>query len=488
VTNAVLHTRGFQFFALVLMIAFAAASVFFQQPLLVFVPLVLASGAWLITRTEILFYVLIASIPWSIEYITPTFATDLPDEPLMLLTSFSGLMLLFIKRKSLGKQKAISFLLVLLLLQLVWSAFSAGASTDRIVSFKFVLAKSWYLAAFIVAPFILFEDPKVIRKTAIVLAISMLLFTAFTMKKHAAEGFTFSGINPSLNPFFRNHVNYSALLVCIFPLLLAFYAFTKKVSKKWMVLLIVFLLAAIYLSYARGAWLAVFISLGGWWLLKKRMLLAGYIVTILLVFGSLAWLIHNNNYLRFSHDYRTTVFHEDFREHLVATYQLKDVSTAERFYRWIAGVRMVKENPATGFGPNTFPDHYKFYTVPAFKTWVSSNDDRSSVHNYFLTMTIEQGFVGLLLLIVLLGYAFYVAEKIYHRASDPVVKVTARTCAMLLCMLCTVNFLSDLVETDKVGSIFYLTLAVLIVLDQHLLNLTAKAEWRQGTQGSFPRE
>lgn len=487
-TNQFLHTRVFQVFALLLMIAFTGASILLQKPLLVFAPMILAMGAWLLTRTEMLFYVLIGSIPWSIEYITPSFATDLPDEPLMLLTSASVLLLLIAKRKQLTATHIQSFLLLLIFLQWAWSGFSAVASTDRIVSFKFLLAKTWYLAAFIITPVILFRNPHVIRKTAIVLTVSMLVFTAFIMRKHAGHGFTFSGINPSLDPFFRNHVNYSALLACIFPLLFAFYAFSKKVNKKWFVLLIVFTLAAIYLSYARGAWLGIIISLGGWWLLKKRMLFAGYAITMLLVFGSLAWLIHNNNYLRFSHDYRTTIFHEDFREHLVATYELKDVSTAERFYRWIAGVRMVKENPATGFGPNTFPDHYKYYTVPAFKTWVSKNEDRSSVHNYFLTMAIEQGIIGLILLIVMLGYAFYLAEKIYHRSNDKFIRITARTCAMLLCILCTVNFLSDLVETDKVGSIFYITLAILIVLEQRVLNLTAKAERREGTQGGFLRE
>jgi hypothetical protein len=32
-------------------------------------------------------------------------------------------------------------------------------------------------------------------------------------------------------------------------------------------------------------------------------------------------------------------------------------------------------------------------------------------------------------------------------------------------MQCTVNFLSDLIETDKVGSVFYLCLAFLVIAD-----------------------
>jgi O-antigen ligase len=34
-------------------------------------------------------------------------------------------------------------------------------------------------------------------------------------------------------------------------------------------------------------------------------------------------------------------------------------------------------------------------------------------------------------------------------------------------MICTVNFLSDLIESDKVGPLFYLCLGILIIADQH---------------------
>jgi O-antigen ligase len=285
------------------------------------------------------------------------------------------------------------------------------------------------------------------------------------MFRHYGEAFSFSGINPSLKPFFRNHVNYSALLACMVPLLLAFFTGEKrKATKNWIAVLTIICLLAVYLSYARGAWLAVILGIGAWWLVTKRKLFVAYILSMVFVFASLVWLVNNNNYLRFSHDYKTTIFHENFSEHLVATYQFKDVSTAERFYRWIAGVRMVKDNWQTGFGPNTFPDQYKYYTVPAFKTWVSANEDRSTVHNYFLTVTIEQGIPGLILLLLMVGYAFYTTEKIYHRSSDPLLRTGARTAAMLLTILCVVNFLSDLVETDKIGSVFYMTLAAIIVL------------------------
>ncbi|HYC29143.1 MAG TPA: O-antigen ligase family protein, partial [Chitinophagaceae bacterium] len=239
------------------------------------------------------------------------------------------------------------------------------------------------------------------------------------MIRHAEMNFTFSSINDALAPFFRNHVNYSALLVFIIPLQVLF--LKQATNKKLRVLLSLSLfvtLTALYFSFARGAWLALITGIISFWLLRKGWLLASFILVMLFVAASIFWLQHNNRYVEFSHDYQSTVFHENFQEHLAATYQLKDMSTAERFHRWIAGVRMVEDSWQTGFGPATFYRHYKSYTVPAFKTWVSRNEEQSTVHNYFLLLIIEQGVIGLLLFLCLLGMLFWYAQRIYHRTTD----------------------------------------------------------------------
>ena len=87
------------------------------------------------------------------------------------------------------------------------------------------------------------------------------------------------------------------------------------------------------------------------------------------------------------------------------------------------------------------------------------------IANYFLLLLIEQGVMGLLLFVLLTGYLFYTAQKIYHRTKDLFWKRAAACMAVILAMLCTVNFLSDLIETDKVGSLFYLCLSLLIIAD-----------------------
>jgi O-antigen ligase len=317
----------------------------------------------------------------------------------------------------------------------------------------------------------LYTSKKAILNTAVLITSSMLIVVIITLFRQQQHGFQFAFINDALHPFFRNHVNYSAMLVCMIPIGIALYRYFQNRSFKYFILIgIIVSLFALGLSYSRGAWLALITGAVAWWLLRKRLLFSAYLIFLAISIGGLFWLKKNDRYLHYAHDYKTTIFHKDFAEHLVSTYKLKDVSTAERFYRWIAGVRMIKDNWLTGYGPNNFYDHYKGYAVPAFKTWVSDNKEHSTVHNYFLLVTIEQGLPAFIFLIILFGAMIYYAQLLYHRIEDPFYRNTALVTGIIITMIITVNFLSDLIETDKIGSLFFLSIAMLVLIDQKFSN------------------
>lgn len=416
---------------------------------------------------ELVFLLLLVSLPFSAEFnFSSGLGTDLPDEPLMLLASFLFLAYWIYKPEVLSKKLVQHPLLLVLLLLLLWTIISVVFSSDKIVSFKYFLAKSWYIGAFVLCPLIVFQQKKQFTAAVLMLTAAMLVVVIISLYRHYLYGFSFARINDALSPFFRNHVNYSAMLVCFVPVLIAFYQFVKNQSTRlWITVALLIVLVALFFSYARGAWLALLAGMIAYWLIQKRLIVYAYGIAIVLVIASLFWLKSGDRYLLYAHDYKTTIFHKDFNEHLVATYKLKDVSTAERFYRWIAGVRMIKDNWLTGYGTNTFSDNYKPYAVPAYKTWVSDNKDRSTVHNYYLLTIIEQGAMGLFLFLLLTGAMFYYAQYLFHKAKDRFHRQSAITAGVVLTMLMVVNFLSDLVETDKVGSLFFLCIAVLVVID-----------------------
>jgi hypothetical protein len=60
----------------------------------------------------------------------------------------------------------------------------------------------------------------------------------------------------------------------------------------------------------------------------------------------------------------------------------------------------------------------------------------------------------------LLAVIFYTAQQLYQATDDAIWKGTIAALAVILVMICIVNFLSDLIETDKVGSVFYSCLTV----------------------------
>jgi O-antigen ligase len=257
------------------------------------------------------------------------------------------------------------------------------------------------------------------------------------------------------------------MLVCSLPLAIVAASGMNNKSRRWLTfILLVLILPALFFSYARGAWLALCIGLAAWWLLRRGSLFYGFMIGVFLAIAAVSWLSTDNRYLKYAHHYNTTVFHPDFREHLRATYELRDISAAERYYRWIAAVRMAREEPVTGFGPGTFYHNYQSYTVPAFKTWVSSNPERSTAHNYFLLTVSEQGLPGLLCFLLVLGAATWYAQRLYSRSADPFSRLLAAAAGVMLVMIITLNLLSDLVETDKVGSLFFLALSLLVLADQ----------------------
>jgi len=182
----------------------------------------------------------------------------------------------------------------------------------------------------------------------------------------------------------------------------------------------------------------------------------------LIVIAAVLWFSSGNRYLDFRPVYEQTIYHSNFDEHIEATYTMRDLSTAERFYRWIAAFRMSSEKLLTGYGPNSFYYEYKPYAVNSFTTYVSDNREHSTVHNYFLLLLTEQGIPGLLLFVVLFFSMMLYAQRLYHQSQDKWEKGLMLVLVSLLGMIGVLIFLSDLMETDKIGSLFYICLGLLV--------------------------
>lgn len=418
-------------------------------------------------RLEIrnVYFLLLFFLPLSAEVsVGASLSTDLPDELLMVMIT-GGLIGYFILKNRLFPAAATqSSLFVILLLQMTWMLVTIFFSYNPVISTKYLLAKIWYIVPFVLGTLLFLRTHADFAKASRLLVFSMAIPVLLSLLRHAGYGFTFESVYLTMDPFFRNHVTYSAMIVCLLPILVAWQYFAVGWVRTFVVLLIVLFLVALFFAYSRGAWICLFTGGIAFWAIRKKLMLWLIIAAVAVTVLGVGWLLKDDNYMKFAPDFNTTYFRTDFSDHMAATYQLKDISTMERVYRWVAGIRMVKQEWLTGFGPNNFYNNYKKYTVAAFKTWVSDNKERSSVHNYFLLVTIEQGFPGLLLFCWLLYMMFQTAMRAYHRLPDPVDQLVALLCGVVLTMIITLNLLSDLIETDKIGGLFFLILGLLMQL------------------------
>jgi O-antigen ligase len=436
-----------------------AAAVFLHQPLLMLTAPVAVLLLHLTGAPRALLLFLWFSIPWSMEVqLTPSLGTDFPDEPLMWLTTLVIVVMMFQSPQRMAELISHPIMIWIALLW-CWACISTMATSGGWLSVKYLLAKLWFIVPFTCGSYLLLDGADTRRKAFTVIAIPMIILAGVTLFRHAFTGFSFAEVSNVCAPYFRNHVNYGALLVCTLPMVWMLHRVTRN---PWWIVGLVILLIALYFSYSRGAWLALPVGVLAVWFMRKRLLVYVMVFVVLVVTAVSIWLIQDNQYLRYRPDYSSTIYHAALGDHIEATYAMKDLSTAERFYRWIAGWRMAEAHPLTGVGPNHFYPAYRSYTVAAYRTYVSSNPERSTVHNYFLLLLSEQGFPALILFVVLLFTMFAYAQNAYHRSTNTEDRFLLQALTAMLAMVVILISLSDLIEADKIGSLFYIIAGLLI--------------------------
>lgn len=424
------------------------------------------AGLWLSLYPSALFALLVLAIPLSVEYTLPGgLSLDLPDEPLMLGLSFlSGVVAISAPERL--REGLRHPLLLLLVLQWLWCVATLFFSTHPVLSLKFCLAKLWYILPFVLLSQAVLDGKAAAKRIAYCFLIPVAGLAVLIMVKQALGGFRFSAVNEAVFPFFRNHVSYAATLS--FGLFIAwpvYRSLQNTKQKRATLMLLMLLLVAIFFSYTRGTWLSVLLAAGGLVLLRRgwlpRVLLMSFTTLALsfMIFST------NGNYLALKPDFEKTVVHTALLNHLNAMYKLREVSGSERLYRWIAGVRMIRQRPLQGFGPATFYSNYKPYTDSRFRTWVSGNPERSSVHNYYLLTWVEQGLPGFILFLLILAIFFRRCARLYGELGDPFWKTAIEIITGIMLNILVINFFSDLIETDKVGAVFFLCLGVLVWID-----------------------
>ncbi|HET8572573.1 MAG TPA: O-antigen ligase family protein [Edaphocola sp.] len=415
------------------------------------------------------FFLLTIPLSFTIYFLNGSLSTTVPDEPLAWLLLLITITLAVYNRKLFPGWFFREPITLVITLQLVWMIVAVVFSKELFPSLKFAAARFWFINAYFLFPVLIFRKARDFRKAFLVLVIPVTLHAIFAFCWHYKEHFNYWQSNIVVHPFYFNHVDYSTVLSMLFPLIFIAWRLCKgKPVLRWLLgLTLIFYIPAIYAAAARAAILAVFFAFFIGFMIHKRLVNWVMPIAYALILAGVLFLAQNNYYIKLQPNKKYTATQPTFMDAVTGMFTGRDMSSMERFYRWIAAVRMSNDNPVTGVGPNNFYDYYKPYTVSMFATWVSRNPERSTTHNYFLYMLVEQGYPAMILYGILIFLTFAQAQKTYHNTDDNFYRQAVLGTAMLLAAGFVNNFFSELIETHKVGALFYLGIAALVIM-KHL--------------------
>jgi O-antigen ligase len=427
------------------------------------IPLVMV----LLTNYHLLYYLLIFSLPFSMEFsVGGSLTSDLPSEPLMVL-----LMACFIGSLLSGTRPDPRFfrhpLVIMLSVMYLWAVFTTFFSVDATKSIKYLLAKAWYIVPFLLLTGAIVKDLKDIRRILWMFLLPVSVLVVFVLLRHFSLHFAFNMVQRSITPFFKNHVIYATALALFIPYVITLFLLEKRaVIKLFLIGVFGILILGVIFSYTRASWLSL--PLAGMYYLAIRFKLTkiGIVVAYAGVIFAAGYLINQNKFMLYAPDYESTIFNgQNLEKHLQATYNMEDISGMERVYRWVAVFYMAHDNPVVGSGPSTFYPEYRKYTVRSFRTYVSDNPEHSTTHNYFLLQLAEQGFIGLVLFMTFVAMVLVIPQTLYHRTRNPELRAVIIGAGLCLVIIIWHLTLNELLEVEKVGSFFFISIALLIKLD-----------------------
>ena len=424
-----------------------------------------------IYRFQWLFWIVLFFVPLSIPLKEFTSDLDinmfLPTEPILV-----GMMVVFILRLALdgGYDRAVLRHPVtrIILLQLVWIVITTVTSTMPMVSFKFLLSRLWFLAVFYFIAIQFFRDnPINIRKYLWTLLVSLAGIVVVITLKHISIGlFDQKASNPAVDPFFNDHTLYGAIMALFLPVAAGYVIRSpfKPLMKTVALAVTTLLITGLVFSYARAAWVSLVAGIGAMLIIVFR--ISGKAVILGIAGLFIVFLVFGKSILM-SMEGNDTESSDNLTEHVQSISNITtDASNLERLNRWSCALRMFADKPVFGFGPGTYMFQYAPFQKASQKTIISTNAaDGGNSHSEYLGPLSEMGFIGALLMLILVIYAIVTGVRVYHAQTDPEMKMVALAIVVGLVTYFVHGVMNNFLDTDKASAGVWGFLAILVVMD-----------------------
>ncbi|MGD0711199.1 MAG: O-antigen ligase family protein [Bacteroidales bacterium] len=389
----------------------------------------------------------------------------LPTEPLV----FGVMLLFFIKviyEGGFDKRIVKHPVSIAIMVYLFWIFMTSLTSSIPLVSFKFLVAKIWFVVPFYFLGTQLFKNHKNIRRFIWMYIFSLLIVVFYAIYNHSFYGFNEQTAHWVMSPFYNDHTAYGAVLAMFTPFTLGF-VFDKKLNKTQRTLsFIVFIIFifAIILSYTRAAWLSLAVALIVFLILKLKIDYRIIIAVIALLAG--IFFIYKDEIL-FKLEKNRQDSSKDYVEHIQSMSNISsDASNLERINRWECAFRMFRERPVFGWGPGTYQFKYAPFQRTQEKTTISTNaGDKGNAHSEYIGPLAEEGLIGMLCVFAIVSFVTYTAVRVYKRSKSKDIKFLAVTAIISLFTYFVHGFMNNFLDTDKASVPFWGFVALIVTLD-----------------------
>ncbi len=405
------------------------------------------------------------SIPLSDFYRLP-FDLSMPAEAMMIV--LTGILLVnFIFGKGFKKAYLGNAISISIIAYLVWMFYTSLTSSMPAVSFKFFLAKIWFIVPMYFFSLQMFEDRKNIFRALWLYIIPLLIVIIYTINHHLSYGlFDKQASHWVMSPFYNDHTSYGAMISMYLPVLFGFLLFEKKdlLRKIPVFILMVIFSIALVLSYSRAAWISLVLAfiLGGiiYFKIKFRYLLITGIAVLSVIYIYRFEIIDR---LKKNRQDSSAELSEHIRS---VTNIATDASNLERLNRWYSALRMFKEKPFLGWGPGTYMFRYAPFQMARDKTIISTNfGDGGTAHSEYLSALIDSGVGGLITFLLMVFFILKTGIKSYHRTKERNYKILIWSVIVGLISYLIHGFLNNFLDTDKASVPFWTFVAIISVLE-----------------------
>lgn len=414
------------------------------------------------------FAVFFAPLSVELSRIMPSFSFDmfLPTEPILV-----GIMVLFflkiIHERTFDRKILLHPVSLAIYLNLFWILITSLTSSMPLVSFKFLLARIWFLVAFFFLTAKIFSDGKKMEQYIWLYLAGFLVVIFYAISRHWGYGLlNKQAAHYVVVPFYNDHTSYGAALAMYLPFTV-FFALSRQYSQKvktiaWIVTGILFI--AFVLSYSRAAWLSIMFALVVWAIIKLKIRFQPIFITAV-VFLALVFSFQTQivMFLERNSDESSSNLTEHFSS---MTNISTDASNLERINRWSCALRMFEERPVFGYGPGTYMFQYAKYQLKKDRTIISTNaGDGGNAHSEYLGPLSESGILGLVTFLILIVTVLYTGIHTWTRLNDSRLKEIILAAIIGLVTYYIHGFLNNFLDTDKLSVPFWGFTAMIVAID-----------------------